>query len=160
MWGNIIFANGRPSKINTYHMKVGYNKKTGEEIEKVNLNVIPVNYFDFCLTTNNLKKNFKIGKFNLSECDIAGYVTFKKPKVNDEAIINANNVILRRKPTTKSEIIGKINPFAIVKILSIDKNEKIEPWGEHHWYKVKYRHLKPEGYVFGAFLEPVEVAVK
>jgi hypothetical protein len=68
-------------------------------------------------------------------------------------------VILRSEPNTKSKVLTKLDAIDTVEIISIGKSEKIGRFGEHHWYQVKTMWDKT-GWVFGAFLEPVEQEVK
>jgi hypothetical protein len=41
-------------------------------------------------------------------------------------------------------------------------DDETERWGTNHWYKISYwgEQTKKEGYIFGAFLEPVEHEIK
>jgi len=125
-------------------------------------------------TVTSVKKAFKLPKrfpFRKKEVYIermGGYVNglifyagryrFRPLKAGEQTFINAHNVILRSKPTTKSKILGKLNALDPVGILSVGKQQRIGYWAKHHWYQLQAG--KKEGWVFGAFLEPLEVKLK
>jgi hypothetical protein len=131
-----------PSKDET-----GKNRKYGE---------MPPEYFQklkiFHLKTNEIPINIKKPIYIINKC------RFVKPKKNENTIINANNVIIRSKPSRKSHAIGKLRIASRIKILEFFNKQEITPWGEFYWYKISF--YNKIGYIFGAFIEPVEVEVK
>jgi len=111
------------------------------------------NRYDFCFhpSTKDIKTHFKLDQI----------ISFNKKISNQYYYINSTNVNIRKKPTLESEVVLKLNPFEMVKIISVGKKEKISFWGEHNWFKIKYlqssyngKENNKEGWVFGAFLEP------
>ena len=89
-----------------------------------------------------------------------GFYTFNKPGKGDITIINNNHINFRTKPTLKNKVIQQLSVGHLVKVLSVGKQQRISPWGKHYWYKVETYVGEKKGWVFGAFLEPVEVKVK
>ncbi|GMT50322.1 MAG: hypothetical protein IEMM0008_1861 [bacterium] len=94
-------------------------------------------------------------------------------------MINRNNVSIRSGPSTKSKTLYTLHYSEAITILATGKEQTIRRWGRHKWYKVSYlvfkdvnghkktgnideldKQVKKTGWVFGAFLEPVEVKVK
>jgi hypothetical protein len=71
-------------------------------------------------------------------------VRFIKPQKGQSTIINANSVIIRKKPSTGGQQIGTLYVGDEVQILG----------AKAAWYKVMFRNKT--GYVYHTFLEPVE----
>ncbi len=166
-FGRIYFSHGRPIK--KLSQKIGSSgTKKGKLIRK---GFLPKTYFRTPPDAKtSLMKRIKeiINKVsnkkmipvyqtilkNIRKSQFKGSYTFRMPKQFNTSVINDNNVILRSRPSTKSKVLRKLNVFNRIEILSVGKQERIGRWGKYHWYQVKMGEKK--GWVFGAFLEPVE----
>ncbi|HEO65529.1 MAG TPA: SH3 domain-containing protein [Spirochaetes bacterium] len=141
--------NDEISSIRNYIKKGPTKYTTKEMLNESKKIVLPV----YQKALSKIKKN-----------QFSGSYTFRMPKKENNTIINDNNVILRSKPTTKSKKLNYLNVGGYIYILSVGKEESIGKWGKHHWYKIRYSHLETDkeiiGWVFGAFLEPVEEKIK
>lgn len=149
--GSMYFKNGNLIKKdiqNIYYTAIDEEENFDVEKEK-----LPVFY------NNNLSHQYCL---HLTTSEVIDHLLINleqfsgKIEPNQKLKINNNNVILRKEPSLKSEVLAKI--FAYRDVYFIEKGEKqqINPWGEHHWYKVRYEHdlSKPiTGWVFGAFIE-------
>jgi len=85
-------------------------------------------------------------------------VCFVSPRKRTKTIINARGVNIREKSNTNSSSILVPRFGEIVEILEKGREENIEPFGKNNWFKVNVNNKT--GYVFGAFLEPVEEIIK
>jgi hypothetical protein len=85
-------------------------------------------------------------------------VQFVKPSKGQETFTNSLDINVRDLANTSSKVITKIDCGDKVKILEILPEENIVNIGNHHWYKIAY--YNKVGYIFGAFLEPVEIEIK
>ena len=85
-------------------------------------------------------------------------VQFVKPQINQTTFTNNFNINLREQPNISSKIIRTMTVGERVKILEKGKEENIDPFGKHNWFKVNV--YSKTGYIFGTFLEPVEKALE
>ncbi len=114
----------------------------------------------------SLKEQFeKLGPIQLSKLKFLGNFTFKTPKKNNRVYVNHNNVVLRSGSSVRTKKLSLLYALqGSLKILAVGKKETIKGFGTHHWYQVDYsgyqtldQNIKGRsGWVFGAFLEPVE----
>lgn len=137
-------------------------------------------WIDFSYTTTLLPSyfyiyNFKIGNINdlkshlnsdLSMPQNCPKVRFCIPHIGDTTIISGNDVYIRYEPTINGSVMGKSNVGDLAQILVVGSKETIEGLGCHHWFKIRWEfenqeceNVKVEGYIFGAFLEPVEKVI-
>lgn len=93
----------------------------------------------------------------LSE-NITEQVRFTAPEKGTKTIINNREAYILEKDKMNSEIILKPLFGEIVEILEKGKEKRIKPFGKHNWYKVSVNDK--QGYIFGAFLEPVEKTIE
>ncbi len=101
---------------------------------------------------------YRVNYKKLYDNEFKGTYQFVKPGKSNETILN-NSTRLRSRANVYSTAIQKLKVFDRVKILSVGQQERIGPWGKHHWYQVRTVGGK-KGWVFGAFLEPVEEKLK
>jgi uncharacterized protein YgiM (DUF1202 family) len=85
-------------------------------------------------------------------------VQFSIPSINQITFINNDNVNLREDAKTSSKVIRTMTYGDTVKILEVLHEETVKNVGTYNWYKVEI--IQRTGYVFGAYLEPVEKEVK
>lgn len=86
-------------------------------------------------------------------------VTIVSPDKGDKTYTNANRTVVYEQPSTDSNVIMELLAGYPVMITGIAGKEKI--WNEeHNWYEVLFDYGKNNGYIFGAFLEPVEREIK
>ncbi len=85
-------------------------------------------------------------------------VKFFKPSKNQISFINGHEVNLKEQSNTSSKVIRTMNIGEKVTISNVLQEDLIENIGHYNWYKVKNNHTI--GFVFGAFLEPVEKEVE
>jgi hypothetical protein len=85
-------------------------------------------------------------------------VQFCTPSKNQTTNINNDNVNLRESAKTSSKVIRTMRTGEKVKILEVLQEETVRNVGTYHWYKIEV--YQQTGYVFGAYLEPVEKEVK
>ncbi len=88
-----------------------------------------------------------------------GRFSFRAPKKSDGTMINDSPVVVRAGGSIKSKVLFHLYIGDQIIVLSVGKRESIGKWGKYNWYKVKTADGK-SGWVFGAFLEPVEVKLK
>jgi len=81
-------------------------------------------------------------------------VQFVKPTNNQMTFTNSHNINLRKEPNVLSKVIRIMEIGNIVRISDVLQEETIKGIGTYHWYKIEFNQI--EGYIFGAFLEPVE----
>ncbi len=74
-------------------------------------------------------------------------VTFSQPIKDKTSVINGIRVNIRKSPSVSSKIVKTLDLGERVKIVDVVQGESI-------WYKIEWRDIT--GYIFGAFLEPVE----
>jgi len=79
----------------------------------------------------------------------------KQLSKNHTSFTNSHNVNLREQPNTSSKVITTIDIGSRVIILDVLQEELIENTGNYNWYRIDNYGI--EGYIFGAFLEPVEI---
>ncbi len=157
--GTVYFYNKKAIKMDTQY----YNTFNRKVIRRNIKNVYSYNSSLPHQTVEELMKALRDYKKSLFDAKF----TFRVPK-KGETSINTNNVVLRKKPNTKSKVLFKLNYSEVISILSIGKQQAIGRWGKHRWYKIAYfdydfkadKEKKIIGWVFGAFLEPVEVKVR
>ncbi len=148
--GTVYYKNQNPIKMDTI------------EYGPINRKVYKKNLFQeygAYKTVQAFKKDYKVSGKLASK----GKYTFTKPSKGDTTNINKNSVSIHSDPSCKSPILYALHGYESVTIL------EMKQWKEHTWYKVKVNYLyygsenkKPKkvGWVFGAFIEPVEVKVK
>jgi hypothetical protein len=85
-------------------------------------------------------------------------VQFVKPSKNQITYINNDNVNLREGAKTSSKVILTMRSGVQVKILEVLQEETMRNVGTYNWYKIEVHQTT--GYVFGAYLEPVDKEVK
>ncbi|MBP9023650.1 MAG: hypothetical protein KBH06_10660 [Spirochaetes bacterium] len=157
-YGAVSIMNKRITKINSYYEDLS---KSGKN--KVLLNVIPSDgRIKIHKSVNDLKKHYFIKNINFSEISSFGRYAFRKPIAADETYINAYSVIIRDKPNRNSNELYRCNPLQKLIVLGVDREERIEPYGLFNWYEVRLLRTPDrviEGFVFGAFLETVEIKV-
>ncbi len=110
-------------------------------------------------TVKDLKKAFKLPDKRPS----SGRYTFHIPS-RGKTTIHKKFVLIQRKPNVKHNVPYKLYYSDQVTVLAVGKKESKGHWGKYKWYKIS--HLYPDhkshkkrrvtGWVFGAFLEPVE----
>jgi hypothetical protein len=83
-------------------------------------------------------------------------VQFTKPSKDQKTFTNYLNINIREDGKTSSAIINTIDCGITVKIVDILPEENVGNFGNHNWYKIEYNNYNNLGYIFGAFLEPVE----
>jgi len=81
-------------------------------------------------------------------------VQFSKPSKNQITYINNDNVNLREGAKTSTKVIRTMGSGEIVKILEVLQEETVKNVGTFNWYKIEVNQTT--GYIFGAYLEPVE----
>jgi uncharacterized protein YgiM (DUF1202 family) len=106
--------------------------------------------------TGNLQSYFKIK--SLIPPEECKKVQFRMPQKNEITYVNKDKVNVREQRNTSSKVISILDIGARVKILDILQEESIKGLGTYNWYKVEINNIT--GYIFGAFLEPVEKEVK
>ncbi len=156
--GTVYFHNRKAIKMDTQY----YNTSNRKIIRK---NIKTVYSYNSSLPYQTVKELMKaLRDYKKSLFD--GKYIFRMPK-KGETSINTNNVNLRKKPNTQSKVLFKLHYSDEISILSIGKQQSIGRWGKHKWYKVSYLHYSQSGkeqriigWVFGAFLEPVEMRVR
>jgi len=105
---------------------------------------------------DSLKSHLRIEKFQPpSNCT---KVRFYKPSKNQITFINNENVNLREGANTSSKVIVTMGVGDRVKVLEVMREESVKNLGSHNWYKVAINDLV--GYIFGAYLEPVDGIIK
>ena len=115
------------------------------------------NSFDKIVSADSVMPFCKLYYKEISDIFSAGRidkVRFRLPEKGDKTIINATRVNIRESDNLKSNAV--LTPLfgEIVKIIEKGSEEYIKPYGKNHWYKVAVG--ENVGYIFGAFLEPVE----
>jgi len=85
-------------------------------------------------------------------------VQFDKPAKNQITFTNGYNINLREAANISSKVITTIDIGERVKIVDVLQEESIKNLGNHNWYKIEKNGV--DGYIFGAFLEPVEKEIK
>ncbi|MDR2971841.1 MAG: SH3 domain-containing protein [Bacteroidales bacterium] len=108
---------------------------------------------------NHFKSYYNIDSFPSGSAT----VTFSYDVNSGKTIVGSNQVRIRDAAHLKSNIVATLYAGDDITILEQSKRENISPWGEFYWYKVKYQNFYAEdhtGYIFGAFLEPVEQVIK
>ncbi len=101
---------------------------------------------------------YKMNYEKLNGKQFEGTYHFSRPKRSNQTIINKSTMLYNR-ANVESRVIQKLRIFDRVKILSIREKQKIGRWGKHSWYQIKTIG-GTKGWVFGAFLEPVEAKIK
>ena len=106
-------------------------------------------------SVDKFKSYYKIGNFPAG----CSKVTFTYEVDSGKTVIKENNASIRTAEGLNSSITKKLNAGRDITIISKGKKEYLSPWGDFFWYKIKYERFfinDQIGYVFGAFLEPVE----
>jgi len=85
-------------------------------------------------------------------------VQFNKPSKRQTTFTNNYNINLREAANLSSKVITTIDIGERITVLDVLQEESIKNTGNYNWYKIKKNDM--EGYVFGAFLEPVEKEIK
>ncbi len=155
--GNAYFYKGRAIKIDTSLVDELVEKPISKK------NVLSFNYpkvkdrhtLSYHRTAKELRKDLRLSSKQSFQ---KGRYTFRKPKKGDKTIIISDNVFQQSKGIRKSKILDKLQAMTRVKTISVGKQESIGGWGRHKWYQVKPAY-GTKGWVFGAFLEPVEVKI-
>jgi hypothetical protein len=130
------------------------------EAGKRTVNRIPSkHYLRYDFNIKSLFQRYNIQRNQLINARHSEYVVFKEPVPGNITIINTNDVRFRDKPTS-GKVIAKLKAFNEVKVLNVGSKETIKPYGTYHWYNVLSSVHNQTGYVFGAFLEPVEFSAK
>ena len=107
----------------------------------------------------NFMSYYNIDNFP-SEC---ATVTFSLDVKSGKTIVGSNNVRIRDAAHLQSNIVETLYAGDDITILAQDKLQNIATWGEFYWYKVTYQNFFIDdhtGYIFGAFIEPVEKEIK
>ncbi|MCL2681950.1 MAG: SH3 domain-containing protein [Bacteroidales bacterium] len=107
---------------------------------------------------DSLKWYLEIEEIPLQPLPNCKKVRFDKPSSNQTTYTNSLNINLREQPNTSSKIIGTMTIGERVKILDVLHQENINNSGNHNWYKIDRNGMV--GYIFGAFLEPVEKVIE
>jgi len=81
-------------------------------------------------------------------------VVFSKPSKHQTTFTNSNNVNIRERANTSSKVITSLHIGRKLEILDVLHEETVKNLGNYNWYKIKVNQI--EGYIFGAFLEPIE----
>jgi hypothetical protein len=91
-------------------------------------------------------------------------VVFSLPEIGSSTFINAINTEVRTSANFKSQVIDTLKMGQDVRIIESTKDENVREIGTYPWYKIEYTtdfgNTLKTGYVFGAFLEPVEIEIK
>jgi hypothetical protein len=116
--------------------------------------------FDAILHTDSIMPFCKFLRYlNISGTDFpTEKVRFVYPEKGAKTIINARGVNIREKSNTNSSAILVPRFGEIVEILKKGREENIDPFGKNNWFKVKVNNKI--GYIFGAFLEPIEKIIE
>jgi len=85
-------------------------------------------------------------------------VRFVTPEKGDKSVINVRGVSIREKDNINGSTMYQPLFGEIIEVFEKGKEDYIEPYGKHNWFKVIVNGKT--GYIFGAFLEPVEKEVK
>jgi hypothetical protein len=109
---------------------------------------------------NDVKSCYNIGDFPAG----CATVTFSYEVQSGKTITGSNAVRVREAPRLKSKVVETLYAGEDITIIAQGKRENIAPWGEFYWYKVNYQNFwtpaNPHtGYIFGAFLEPIEIMI-
>ena len=111
------------------------------------------------ISIESLTAEFKSGLKKLVK---AGTWNFRLPDTGDNCYITGMNVNVRKNPDTKSDLAGIVSAGDSVYIVNIGRKEKIGDLGENKWYEVAYipagSKKEVKGWIYGAFLEPVETS--
>jgi hypothetical protein len=116
-------------------------------------------FFQNFTNVNIFKDYFHIADFP-SECTT---VTFSLDVKSGKTIVGSNNVRIRDAAHLKSNVVETLYAGDDITIIEQSKRENIAPYGEFYWYKVSYQNFFVDdhtGYIFGAFLEPIETEIK
>ena len=91
-------------------------------------------------------------------------VGFSIPEVGSSTFVNAINAEIRTSANSKSTVIDTLKMGTDVLILERTKDENMKGIGSYPWYKIEYTidfgNTIKTGYIFGAFLEPIEKEVR
>ncbi|MDR1120224.1 MAG: SH3 domain-containing protein [Dysgonamonadaceae bacterium] len=87
-------------------------------------------------------------------------VRFAPPRKGNKTFTNDHNIVLREKPSIASAKLQTLEIGRDVTVLEIAQEETIGDMGAHHWFKVQLYNVPTTGYIYGAFLEPVEQEIK
>ena len=161
-YGVIQFHNKKITKIESFYKQTDENLKR----EKLTRNAFPSDpRIGICMSVYDLKKRLQIENINFQAIESFGNYRMAGPKESNETFINSCSVIIREKPSRNSSELLRCSPMQKVLIKKIDREEEVKPYGKHNWYEVEIKNKinvdnEYKGYVFGAFLEPVEVEVK
>jgi hypothetical protein len=115
------------------------------------------------LSLNALEKQqFQSALTKLKQEQFQGSYRLRKPEKGDVTRLVFNQVLLRPKPEKEGKAAGLLNLLDQIKIVAVGKQESIGDWGENTWHQIKKDDSgdKQQGWVFGAFLDFADVAVK
>ena len=106
-------------------------------------------------------KNFKTDHETMKIFKVFNYsASYRAPRKGEKTFITHNNVIVRKGPGQHFTGIFRMKVLRNIKIIQVSNKEKtIENWGSHKWYKILPLNSgsnKIHGWIFGAFLEPIE----
>lgn len=121
---------------------------------------LKINEYEFAIgNVDDLKKWLKIE--NVSIPHGCSKVKFTAPRSGDTAVVSGDGVLVREEPSTTSKIVAKNSIGGFVSVLCVMHAETLGKFGTYNWYKVQqdWYEGKQTGYIFGAFLEPVEQVI-
>lgn len=114
---------------------------------------------DLPLTTKILMERFGLPYSGIDlpqGCPRVRFVTDYKGSGEDAlTLTNRNNIKVYAGPGVKYPVLSELNAGYWKRIGRTDRKEEIPGLGAHHWYEVL-----PGEYIFGAFLEPVEIVIE
>lgn len=179
--GNLLFMILKISEVSTVDI---YGSMHYLDSEIIKIDIIKTEYKDGMplpqtkIGLHNL--NNEVGSFNMDDftntkslsdflnLDIqkldftnAFIFQFSAAEKNKYTTVNTNSLNVRQDTSVKSQIQGSLNAGDTAYILDMI-NLPLEDKSLNYWYKIRYdtENGNKEGYVFGAFLEPVEKIIK
>jgi len=75
----------------------------------------------------------------------------------DGGFIFGKGVQLRADPMAESRSLATLRDLDNVQVLGTGPFQRIGKWGRHQWFKVRVDRTGKTGWVFGAFVKPLEV---
>ena len=103
----------------------------------------------FCINTYQVK--------DLSAIEVSNLVTFALPERGHKTVVNAKDVLVRKKPQLNSKALFSVSIGDIVSVTEKGEEQTINNYGTYPWYAIEING--ETGYIFGAFLEPVEAII-
>jgi hypothetical protein len=124
---------------------------------------IKINEYEFAIrNVEDIKNWLRIDDISMPDGCLK--VRFRTPQINDTVVISGKDVLIRENPSTISRIVARNSTGGFVSVSGVMSKENIGKFGTHNWYKIQQDlyetgDRKQTGYLFGAFVEPVEQIV-